>query len=56
MFLQKILQVIFQYLWTRIFHVLPHSIGETHLFICERFIFEKKLESPLILFFILKGK
>ena len=37
--------------WTHIFHVRPHSIDETRfLFICEKLIFEKKLESPLILF------
>ena len=36
-------------LWTRIFHVRPHSIGETRFFICEKLILEK-LESPLILF------
>ena len=44
-------------LWTRIFHVRPHSIGETRFFIIfEKLIFEKKLESPLILFLFLKGK
>ena len=26
------------------------------LFICEKLVFEKKLESPLILFFIFEGK
>ena len=36
-------------LWTRIFHVRPHSIGETRFFICEKLILEK-LESPPILF------
>ena len=44
-------------MWTRIFHVRPHSIGDTRfLFISEKLIFEKKLESPLILFLFLKGK
>ena len=44
--------------WTRIFHMRPHSIGETRFLftICEKLIFEKKLESPLILFLFLKGK
>ena len=38
-------------LWTRIFHVRPHSIGETRfLFVRNWFFLKKKLESPLILF------
>ena len=38
-------------LWTRIFHVRPHSISETRFFlICEKLSFGKRLELPLILF------
>ena len=40
------------HLWTRIFHVRPHSIGETRFFFLfvKNWFFEKKLESPPILF------
>ena len=38
------------YVWTRIFHVRPHSIGETRFYFGENLVLEK-LESPLILFY-----
>ena len=43
-------------LWTRIFHVRPHSIGETCFLFVKNWFLKKKLESPLILFLFLKGK
>ena len=43
-------------LWTRIFHVRPHSIGETRFFICEKLIFGKKVGAATYFIFILKGK
>ena len=40
--------------WTRIFHVHLHSIGETRFFLV-KMLFLEKSESPLILFYF-KGK
>ena len=41
----------------RIFHVCPHSIGETRfLFICEKLIFGKKSWSRHLFYFYFKGK
>ena len=37
-------------LWTRIFHVRPHSIGKTRFLFVKIWFLKKKLESPLILF------
>ena len=44
-------------LWTRIFHVCPHSINETrfYYFVKKKNCFGKKSESSLILFYF-KGK
>ena len=43
--------------WTRIFHVRPHSIGETRfLFISEKLIFEKKIGVATYFIFIFEGK
>ena len=42
-------------LWTRIFHVCPHSISETRFSICEKLILEK-VEVATYFIFILKGK
>ena len=42
-------------LWTRIFHVRPHSIGETRFFICEKLIFGKSWSRHLF-YFHFKGK
>ena len=39
-FIDQVLERVCGHLWTRIFHVRPHSIGETRfLFICENLIF-----------------
>ena len=43
------------WLWTRIFHVCPHSIGETHFLFSEKNYFWKSLSRHLF-YFILKGK
>ena len=40
-------------MWTCIFHVNPHSIGETHFYLVKNLVLEK-LESPLILFYFKK--
>ena len=37
-------------LWTRIFHVRPHSIGETLFLFVKNYLVLEKLEPPLILF------
>ena len=44
-------------LWTRIFHVRPHSIGETRfLLFCEKLIFGKKVGVATYFIFIFEGK
>ena len=44
-------------LWTRIFHVHPHSIGETRILLfCEKLIFGKKSWSRHLFYFIFKGE
>ena len=45
-------------LWTRIFHVHPHSTGETRFLFVKNYLVLEKLEPPLIFIFIfiLKGK
>ena len=44
-------------MWTCIFHVRPHSIGETRfLFICGNLIFRKKVGVPTYFIFIFEGK
>ena len=40
---------VLTYMWTRIFHVHPHSMARL-IFIGEKLVLEK-LESPLILFY-----
>ena len=48
---------LFDLVWTRIFHVRPHSIGETRfLFICENLIFWKKVGVATYFIFIFEGK
>ena len=42
-------------LWTRIFHVHPHSISETRIFIGEKLILEKS-RSRHLFYFYFKGK
>ena len=37
-------------LWTRIFHMFPHSIGETRFLFVKNYLVLEKLEPPLILF------
>ena len=41
--------------WTRIFHVRLHSIGETRFFICEKINFGKS-QSHHLFYFYFKGK
>ena len=41
-------------LWTRIFHLRPHSIDETRFYLV-KMLFLEKSESPLFLFYF-KGK
>ena len=36
--------------WTRIFHMRPHSIGETRFLFVKNYLVLEKLEPPLILF------
>ena len=43
-------------LWTRIFHVRPHSISETRFFICEKLFSFGKVGAATYFIFILKGK
>ena len=43
------------YVWTRIFHMRPHSIGETRFLFVKKLILEK-VEVATYFIFILKGK
>ena len=43
------------HMWTRIFHVRPHSIGETRFFISEKLVFGKSWSRHLFYFYF-KGK
>ena len=43
------------YVWTRIFHMRPHSIGETRFLFVKKLILEKVGVATYFIF-ILKGK
>ena len=45
-----------RFVWTRIFHVRPHSIGETRFLFVKNWFFLKKVGVATYFIFILKGK